>query len=263
MSEIDSSFCENVNRDQLKTIGLCCGLEIGDWARSTRWVNLPDIASYENKHVCNASVAIKAYYIVGMFFEVPTIWKEKKATASSVPSGPDDVIKTNTLKRSRSSGTGKISKNRTLPKWRPRRIGIFFSQNHNPREENSVINKNAWTCLILVEPIENSDNFVFCYRKIATQTGPDNPRPNARCLPGRRRYTIEEANIQETINYIVQVLLDRHFIKDQASSMQQKCGKFFTELGKDIFWGWEEFATQVVQFSAVWPLQIYVHLLGL
>ena len=198
-----------------------------------------------------------------MFFEVPTIWKEKRANTSPAPSGPDQVKKTHMLKRSRSSGTEKISKNRTLPKWRPRRIGVFFSQNHDPQGENRELNQNAWTCLILVEPIENIDNFVFCYRKIATQADRDNPRPNARCIPGRRRYTIEEANLQETINYIVQVLLDRHFIKDQESSPQQKCAKFFTELGKDIFWGWEEFATQVVQFSAVWRPPNYVYQLGL
>jgi len=47
-------FCENTTNTQLKSIGKMCGLDIGDWARSTRWVNLPEVANYANKHVCTA-----------------------------------------------------------------------------------------------------------------------------------------------------------------------------------------------------------------
>lgn len=51
--QLTSSFCENVDKDQLKIIGHACGLDIGDWARATRWVNLPDSVKYDhNGHTC-------------------------------------------------------------------------------------------------------------------------------------------------------------------------------------------------------------------
>ena len=252
-SETNYRFCENIKKGALKAIGETCGLRIGDWARSTRWVNLPDIASYANRGVCITSSLRKADCFTGMFFEVPTIWKEKKQKETWVPAAPPR--KKRMLKRSHDSGTEPLSKKRTLSNWRPRRIGIFFSENvEQPAQANSNgtisgTGEKPWTCLVLIEPIDSKEEFLFCYRKMVdTPTGPP---PNARCLPGERRYTIEETNLQGTIDYIIGLVLKRHFFEDQTSLLPKKCANFITEIGKDVFWGWEEFTTQVVQSSAV------------
>jgi hypothetical protein len=204
-----------------------------------------------------------------MFFEVPTIWKEK--ICHRKPTGAPDPPKWTIpalLKRSSSSGVGKVSMNRTLPNWRPRRIGVFISKNQDPNQvpnnpngststaAGSSIDDKAWTCLVLVEPLEKTqkNDLVFCYRKVATST--DFPPPNARTFAGRGHYSIEESDLQGLITYLVDDLLNgmhkgKRVIATNEAEMSKRCAKFVTELGKDIFWGWEEFTAQVVQFSAV------------
>jgi len=272
--QADFRFCENMTKQQLKLIGEMCGLDIGDWARSTRWVNLPEVANYRNKHVCTSRVTTASDSMIGMFFEVPTIWKEKICHRKPAgDSGPPKWTIPTFIKRSSSSGVGKVSMNRTLPIWRPRRVGVFVSKNQDPnpvtnspdgstrKATGSSIDDNAWTCLVLVEPLEKTQNdFVFCYRKVAIST--DFPPPNARTVSGHGHYSIEESDLQGLITYLVDDLLERYLngmhkgklvnaIHWHEAEMAERCAKFVTELGKDIFWGWEEFTTQVVQFSAV------------
>ena len=129
-----------------------------------------------------------------MFFEIPTIWKEKTEESAN-PTPPDPPTRGPKLKRSDTSGTERLTKKRQISKWRPRRIGLFFAQNvQNPQLNSSATRDTAWTCLVLIEPIECSENFVFCYRKMSAVLQPTDtkPAPNARCLGGLRRYTIEE-----------------------------------------------------------------------
>src|SRR5436190_7123214 len=108
-----------------------------------------------------------------MFFEVPTIWKQKKKKETSVPASlPAPLAKKRILKRSHISGTEPLSKKRKLSNWRPRRIGIFFSENvEQPAQatSNGTISgtgEKAWTCLVLIEPIDSKEEFLFCYRKM-------------------------------------------------------------------------------------------------
>lgn len=55
---IDSfRFCENIEKDHLRRLGKQCGLTTGDWARSTRWVNLPDLPKNTNREVCESPIA--------------------------------------------------------------------------------------------------------------------------------------------------------------------------------------------------------------
>jgi hypothetical protein len=215
-----------------------------------------------------AVIVITADFITGMFFEVPTIWKEKIShrEPAEAPDPPKWIPAL--LKRSSSTGIGKVSMNRTLPDWRPRRVGVFISKNHDPDQVSNnivgaaaAIDENAWTCLVLVEPLEKTQNdFVFCYRKI--ERSADYPTPNARTVDGRRHYSVQESDLQGFITYLVDDLLEHHLSgKHKGKSIEEtyeeemakRCTKFVTELGKDIFWGWEEFTTQVVQFSAVNP----------
>jgi len=150
--------------------------------------------------------------------------------------------------------------NRTLPNWRPRRVGVFISQNQDKGANGASIDETPWTCLVLVEPLEMSQNeLAFCYRKVVRSTN-NYPPPNARCVDGDHHYTIEESDLQGLITYLVKDLLERHFkggnkSKEVGKMFEEKvatrCAKLLTELGKDVFWGWEEFTTQVVQFSAV------------
>jgi hypothetical protein len=297
-----------------------CGLDIGDWARATRWVNLPDAVKYDtNGCPCIFAVPTIAKSILGMFLEIPTIWKKRpfppeKTDADEVPE------KTPLINRKSSSFNSKFSKTESLSLWRPRRIGVFFSlhphsdsndgirhadsarirtdrlltvpvssteaiigaSSSNPglhypntvlnsattgsntrvatpiidtpeqsqtREKTTLRHKGrSWTCLVLVEPLEVTDEeeLLFCYRKIAN--GPNN-RANALTRSGHQRYTIEEDNLQATIGYVIQLLTK--YITESQKPMYERCANFATQLGKDIFWGWEEFATQVVQISAV------------
>ena len=60
MERLIDRFCENVQKEDLKIIGKICGLEIGDWARSTRWANVPDAAKHTNKHACKFSIGVEA-----------------------------------------------------------------------------------------------------------------------------------------------------------------------------------------------------------
>jgi hypothetical protein len=195
-----------------------------------------------------------------MFFEIPTIWKGRKEE-SSRQTDTEPRPKKSWLNRARTSSYDLL--NNELPKWRPRRIGIFFSQNDDPFQSNNngqgVTCEKAWTCLVLIEPIENYENFVFCYRK---KTAIPNAL-NARCLDGPARYTIEETDLHDTISHILQIPWKRHFLEDQASVSHEKCAKFLTELGQDVFWGWEEFTTQVVQSSAVRTLHVSLDPLGI
>jgi hypothetical protein len=209
--------------------------------------------------------------MAGMFFEIPTIWKEKREESSSqsdTEPPPNQSIREPPpripwLQRALTGENDLSSKKQELANWRPRRIGIFFSQNDNPFQSNNNNNQSpagekTWTCLVLIEPIENFKNFVFCYRK---KTVNENT-VNARCLDGPARYTIEETDLYNTISHILQILWKRHFVEDLTSGPHHKCAKFLTELGKDVIWGWEEFTTQVVQFSAVPPLHLSLDSLG-
>jgi len=155
--------------------------------------------------------------------------------------------------------------NRTLPNWRPRRVGVFVSRNPCTDAGSDAgtgatdHDDTPWTCLVLVERLEKTENeYVFCYRKVARETA--FPHPNARCISGPRHYTIEESDLQGVITYLVHDLLEYHMKgtekskrtrEERGEDLAKRCAKIVTELGKDIFWGWAEFTTQVVQFSAV------------
>lgn len=218
-----------------------------------------------------------------MFTEIPTIWRKKPQPNQQQSQQSDDPQNPYKLKRSSTSGTERLSKDHALSKWRSRRLGIFFVQNKPKSSANeSSTNKGKsvetssdsdceipWTCLVLVEPIkefepqreirrhftpDTDEELLFCYRKIITQNAPNHPTtlPNARCHDGEAWYTIEEKNLQATVRYVVKELLERFVPRDtEPSELRTKYAKFFTALGNDIFWGWEEFATQVAQFSAV------------
>jgi len=166
--------------------------------------------------------------------------------------------------------------NRTLPNWRPRRVGVFVSRNPCTDEGHDASNTGAaddddtpWTCLVLVERLEKTENeYVFCYRKVSRETA--FPPPNARCISGLRHYTIEESGLQGVITYLVHDILEHHLkgverggksAEEHGADLAKRCATIVTELGKDIFWGWEEFTTQVVQFSAVKPLETVCQLL--
>jgi len=56
--------------------------------------------------------------------------------------------------------------------------------------------------------------------------------------------------MQGTIRYIIMELLPR-FVKSPTSDLRAQYLKFFNAVSHDILWSWEEFANQVVQFSAV------------
>lgn len=189
-----------------------------------------------------------------------------------VPHNPDAP---NKLKRSSTSGTERLSKDHALSKWRPRRVGIFFAHDHESTDScnnksNYTHDEPIWTCLILVEPVKlfvphqtihqhfvptMDEELLFCYRKIITQDTPSSKQPetlpNARCQQGPAWYTIEENNLQVTVRYVMDML--ERFVHQNTDplNLRTKYAKFFTALGNDIFWSWEEFATQVVQFSAV------------
>lgn len=221
----------------------------------------------------NTLDALKPLILIGLFVEIPTIWKIKSKQPSAQHQSDKAKTTMNKLKRV-SSTVEKLSKDHALSKWRPRRVGIFFAQDENPStspSEGEVIaetNEPPWTCLVLVEPIKSFDShiplryhdedFAFCYRHIITKDSPkyDSLRTNARCQEGAARYTIEEKNLLETIKY-VKGLLDRFIRRGESNSdLRGKYAKFFTALGNDIFWGWEEFAIQVAQFSAVYHFGI-------
>jgi hypothetical protein len=175
-----------------------------------------------------AVIVITADFITGMFFEVPTIWKEKIShrEPAEAPDPPKWIPAL--LKRSSSTGIGKVSMNRTLPDWRPRRVGVFISKNHDPDQVSNnivgaaaAIDENAWTCLVLVEPLEKTQNdFVFCYRKI--ERSADYPTPNARTVDGRRHYSVQESDLQGFITYLVDDLLEHHLSgKHKGKSIEE------------------------------------------
>ena len=134
---------------------------------------------------------------------------------------------------------------------------MFFAQNFsegklkgsidNGKEPSGAVEEPSWTSLVLVEPIaiEDDEQLLFCYRKIE-----DKGEPNANCVSGRRRYTIEEDDLQKIIAYINELL--KTYFKERSAERHFECAKFVTHLAKDIFWGWEEFAAQVVHMSAVY-----------
>jgi hypothetical protein len=150
----------------------------------------------------------------------------------------------------------------SLSDWRPRRIGVFFSldSEHQASHENGgspVSPAASWSCLVLIQPHKikpqkHPHDLHFCYRKIQDADPSNNRPPNATTKKGRRRYTIEEHSFQEIVRYICTVLLVRYLIHGEGST-NQRCANLVTHLGRDILWGWEEFATQVVQFAAVFP----------
>ena len=194
-----------------------------------------------------------------MFFEIPTIWKKK-------PPCPDPNTTFETPK-SRSVGrtysTTKFARTKALSIWQPRRIGVFFSHNCEPPSSKPAPSHERcsevsdWTCLVLVEPAEikpkeHHHEFHFCYRKIHNGDTQDRskPRLNANTRAGRGRYTVEEDRFHEIVKYIIHHLLPKYLTNGQGPT-NQRCASLVTHLGKDIFWGWEEFATQVVQFAAV------------
>jgi len=205
-----------------------------------------------------------------MFFEIPTIWKKKAVDKKSLPLYSHKMLepsKTTSLLASLLSflypniKTPKFSRTDSLSDWRPRRIAVFFSldSEHQGPEWNGearVIPAASWSCLVLIEPHKikpekHPRDLHFCYRKTQdVDPSENNPRPNATTKKGRRRYTIEEHCFQEIVRYICKVLLSRYLINGEGSA-NQRCADLVTHLGRDILWGWEEFATQVVQFAAV------------
>ena len=166
-----------------------------------------------------------------------------------------------TLNRVRTTIATKFSKTNSLAIWRPRRIGVFFTQHsqddepngtgENGHRKNAAEKERPWTCLVLIEPsqVKDDEHLLFCYRKVHHDDSL-NKRPNAHTMAGRRCYTIEEDNLQELIRYITKDLLPNYLLKGDMPK-HKRCIDIVTHLGKDIFWGWEEFATQVVQFSSV------------
>lgn len=206
--------------------------------------------------------------MIGMFFEIPTIWKKKRCSPRS--DGVFEAPKTTPMmNRILSGSTTKFLKTNSLGVWRPRRIGVFFTQHseddvaketrENGQRQNTPTTERSWTCLVLIEStkIEDNEHLLFCYRKVHNEDSMNKPRPNANTTSGRRRYTIEEDNLQEFIGYITKDLLPKYLIND-GTPKQKRCADIVTHLGKDIFWGWEEFATQVVRFASVWNQKEFV-----
>jgi len=176
----------------------------------------------------------------------------------------------------------RLTYDHSLAQWRPQRLGIFFSQNFDQRTtvEERVGFEVPYTCLILIEPIrvvmrpqktpsespwrfstkqprsskKKREEFLFCYRKVISEDAYKhlNTDPNARCENGWAWYTIEEEDMQGTIRYIIMELLLR-FVKSSTrpSELRRQYLKFFSAVSSDVLWSWEEFANQVVQFSAV------------
>jgi hypothetical protein len=194
-----------------------------------------------------------------MFLEIPTIWKRKERRARPETEGaPDASTKGARLKR----GGSFFSKYPRSPRkispsvWRPRRVGVLFSRHYtrSDSQDNRQISESpeistpdttinsedtSWTCLVLLEPTD--EDLLFCYRHVDSERSVDKPPPNAHCTTGKCYYSIEEESLQNTIRYVTTQLLGK----------QQGCAKFFTRLGKDICWGWEEFLTQVMEISSV------------
>ena len=209
-------------------------------------------------------LSISLTILIGMFLEIPTIWKKKppQPKRNTNPGAPEQIP---VLNPRRSSTTHRFSKPQSPSIWRPRRIGIFFSQHFKKNDTQPSTSKGkgkevemeeeeGWTCLVLVEPInlKEDEHLLFCYRKVHNENSPNRPPPNANTTSGFRRYTIEEDNLQMTIGYTIRELLPRYITKAEADATKSnRCATFITQLAKDIFWGWEEFATQVVQISAV------------
>ena len=199
--------------------------------------------------------------MAGMFFEIPTIWKKKRCPPQScnVFEAPKTAP---TLNRIRTNITTRFSKTSSLAIWKPRRIGVFFAQRSADNEangtgegrhrQNVAATESSRICLVLIEPsqVNDDEHLLFCYRKVHNEDSLHKPRPNANTMSGRRRYTIEEDNLQELIRYITKDLLPNYLVKSEMPK-HKRCAEIATHLGKDILWGWEEFATQVVQFSSV------------
>lgn len=209
-----------MNKNAVQAAGSVCGLLSGDWRIATRWLSVPEKASFGENGICKNASGLHLL-MLGMFIEVETIWK-------TIP--PDTIP--GSVEHNSPHYDGPTLLDNELENWARRRIGVLFSRQDG-----------IWTFIVLVAPekgaLEVGGNGKkvprlekgFLHLRVGKNM--DDSIANAHWRNGELAYCKDAQNrVEDMINYI-------------AAQLEMQGPKFLEWIARDIFWGWGEFLKQM------------------